>query len=236
MTIKPDRPKLTLPKRPVVQPVQSAESTESAETSVQTIPLIPPVKPIRSILKAKSLRIVIPAKPIQPITPFKPIQSVAPAKPVKAAKAVKTAKPQPNAKKEQLRLENIRLGLEAHAQKVAQFAKAKPPIQAYLTAKLALQETVLVDGVECLRPLMIGIHKQVFDLFKSRPDLQDCSNTVLNHIIGGVMENHTSKPQYLAGLLKFDHRFDFDGNPVGTVSDKHKSSAEKILSNINRAS
>lgn len=230
--IKPERPKLTLPKKTLTLPVQSTPSAEAAVDSADAAPL---VRPVRSILKAKSLRIVIPAKPVPVVAPVKPIKSASPAKPDKAdtpAKAAKAAKPPQDTKKEQLRLENIRRGSEAHARKVAQFAKAKPPIHAYLTEKLAQQEIVLVDGVECFRPLMLGIHKQIFALFKSQPELQDCSNTVIYHIVSEMLEKHVSKPQYLAGMLKFNERFDFDGNPTGEILDKHKIRAEKIISNI----
>ncbi len=38
-----------------------------------------------------------------------------------------------------------------------------------------------------------------------------------------------AQPRYLAGLLKFQDRFDFDGNPSGAVEDKHRARAEKAL-------
>ena len=106
--------------------------------------------------------------------------------------------------------------------------RAKPLVSAYFADKLVLRETVLIDGVECFRPLMIGTRKTVFALFKAHPDLQDCTNTVLNDLLSEVLDVHAAKPQYIAGLVKFNERFDLDGNPVDAISEQHKAAAIKM--------
>ena len=57
----------------------------------------------------------------------------------------------------------------------------------------------------------------------------DASNTLLIDLIKAALEPHVAKPPYLAGLLKFQDRFDLDGNAAGVVEDKHRARAEKAL-------
>lgn len=145
----------------------------------------------------------------------------------------KSAKNKQMKEKEKRRLENIRLASEASARNREQFAKARPIIKTYLSSKLIFQETVFIDDVECFRPLMIGIHKQVFNLFRADPELADCTNTVISKIINVFIIRHIKKPQYIAGMLKFDNRFDFDINPVEVISDEHKTRAVEMMQNLN---
>jgi hypothetical protein len=151
------------------------------------------------------------------------------------AKAVKTVKVQPVKKsgkpskpcpqKEQKRLENIRLNAEETARRKAQIEKAQPLFDAYIADKTVFQETLLIDDADCLRPLMIGARKAIFNFFKTHPDLQDCTNSVLNDLIAKVLRKHVAKPEYIAGLVKFNDRFDLDGKPVHAISEKHKDKA-----------
>lgn len=150
----------------------------------------------------------------------------APAVAVKPAPAVKREKPaKPIPEKERMRLENIRLNAEGYDRRKAQIERAKPLVNAYVADKTVLSETVLIDGVECFRPLMIGTRKTIFAFLKAHPALQDCTNTVLNDLISEVLEAHVATPQYIAGLVKFNERFDFDGTPVDAVLEKHKATA-----------
>lgn len=151
------------------------------------------------------------------------------AKPVPAKKPVnppkKKPKAQPNPDKEKIRLENIRINAEEVVRRKVQIEKAKPLMDAYFEKNPVFRESVLIDGVECLRPLMIGTRKSLFTLFKSNPELQDCTNTVLTDLISDALESHVAKPQYVAGLVKFNERFDLEGNPVEAIAEKHKAGA-----------
>ncbi len=149
-------------------------------------------------------------------------------------KPAKPAKTKQMEEKEKRRLENTKRNSEIAAKKREHLAKFKPLIDDYLSSKLILQETVLIDDVECFRPLMIGIHKQVFSFFRNKPELIDCSNRTIAEIISLFLSKHTETPQYIAGMLKFNNRFDFDKNPVGTMSDEHKAKAEKALEKLNK--
>jgi hypothetical protein len=167
--------------------------------------------------------------PVVTVTPA-PAKKPTPApvlKPVSAKKAVKPPKPLPE--KERLRLENIRINAEGYARRQAQIEKIKPLIDAYFAEKPVFREIVMVDGVECFRPLMIGARKVVFQFFKTQPEFQDYTNTVLNDLISERFEIHAAKPQYVAGLVKFNERFDLDGNPVDAISEKHKAKALVML-------
>lgn len=127
-----------------------------------------------------------------------------------------------------LRLANRLLNEEQHARRLAQIAKVQPFVDSYFSDKAILRETVFVDGVECFRPLVVGIGKTVFSWLRAQPETLGCSNILLNDLIELVLKPHVSKPQYLAGLLKFQERFDFDGNVAGEVLAKHKTRAEKL--------
>ena len=127
-----------------------------------------------------------------------------------------------------MRLENIRLNAEAYERRKAQVERAKPLIGAYIADKLIFRETVLIDGVECFRPLMIGIRKIIFEFLRAHLDIQDCTNTVLNNLISEALEAHVAKPQYINGLVKFNERFDLDGNPVDAISEQHNAAAIKM--------
>lgn len=94
------------------------------------------------------------------------------------------------------------------------------------------RETVLVDGVECFRPLAIGVHKTILAWLRQQPETLGCSNTLLIDLIKAALGPHVAKLPYLAGLLKFQDRFDLDGNAVGVVEDKHRARAEKAFRKI----
>lgn len=162
-------------------------------------------------------------KTIKIVNPVKAVKVVKAVKPEPVKKSVKPPKPIPQ--KELKRLENIKLNEEETSRRKAQIEKAKPLIDAYIADKNVFCDTVLIDGVECLRPLMIGARKIIFSFFKSHPDLQDCTNTVINDLLSEVLKAHVAKPEYVAGLVKFNERFDLDGNPVDAISEKHKATA-----------
>lgn len=126
------------------------------------------------------------------------------------------------------RLANQLMNEEQHARRLAQIAKVQPLVDSYFSDKAILRETVFVDGVECFRPLVVGVGKTVFAWLRAQPETLDCSNILLNDLIELVLKPHVSKPQYLAGILKFQERFDLAGNVAGEVLGKHKFHAEKV--------
>lgn len=90
---------------------------------------------------------------------------VAPAEtpqPAKDAKPAKLSPQEAKAAKEARAVANRLLGLALAARRRACSEKVKPLLVAYLSDKAILRVTVLVDGVECLRPLAVGIHKSIF--------------------------------------------------------------------------
>lgn len=165
--------------------------------------------------------------PLAPVTP-----GVEPAVPVdlpQPAQAAKFAKPSP---KEAQTAANRLLNEEQRARRLAHSEKVTPLVEAYCSDQALFRETVLVDGVECFRPLAIGVHKTILAWLRQQPETLGCSNTLLIDLIKAALGPHVAKPPYLAGLLKFQDRFDLDGNAVGVVEDKHRARAEKVLRKI----
>jgi hypothetical protein len=135
----------------------------------------------------------------------------------------------PQAEKAKRHLENSQLNAEAFARRKAQIEKVKPLVYAYFAENLIFHQTVFVDGVECLRPLAVGVRKIIFAFFKTQPEFQDCTNTVINDLISEVLGEHTRNPKYLLGLLKLNNRFDLEGNVFSPITPIHKLKAEKII-------
>lgn len=169
------------------------------------------------------------AEPVATITPVVAVQ-VEPIKPVESVKSVKKLPKQLPKDVKAARLAqteaNRILGEEQHKQKLAHLAKVKPFFDEFISSKAIFNETIIVDDVECFRPLMIGVRKVILDFIKSQPDFQDCTNTTINNLIEKKFKYHTERPRYINGLLKFNERFDLNGNPVGVISEKHKAKAQ----------
>lgn len=127
--------------------------------------------------------------------------------------------------KEQRKLDNTKINAEKSAHKEVQFKKTQPLVHAYFSRKLIFQESVLIDGIECFRPLMIGASKIVFQHLRAQ--IEDCSNVLLRNLMKESFISHCEKPKYIYGLLKFNERFDLDGNAVGKISEKEKIMAIK---------
>ena len=134
-------------------------------------------------------------------------------------KVSKAAKPSAQAVKAARAEANRLLNEEQQARRAAQLLTMAPIVQAYLNDQPVMRDTV-VDGVECLRPLVIGVHKTFLAQLLSLPEAQGCSNTVITDLIKAVMEAHVRKSQYMHGLLKFPHRFDLEGNPADVIGDE----------------
>ena len=89
----------------------------------------------------------------------------------------KKPKPPSRAEIHARRLANQRMNEEQHARRLVQVAKVQPLVDAYFSDKSILSETVLLDGVECFRPLAIGIHNTVLDWLRAQPETVGCSQT-----------------------------------------------------------
>ena len=164
--------------------------------------------------------------------PAEPVQPAEPAKPVEPAKAAKQSPNEAQAAKEARAAANRLLGQELADRRRAYSEKLKPLLEAYFSDKAILRETVLIDGVECLRPLAVGIHKTIFAWLREQPDAQGASNTLLMDLIKAVLGLHVAQPKYLAGLLNCQDRFDLDGNATGVVKDKQRERAEKAWKKV----
>lgn len=172
------------------------------------------------------------AQPTEPVKAAEPIVHAVPPPPTKA---VKLSPQQAKAAKDARAEANRLLGQELAARRRACSEKVKPLLEAYLSDKAILRETVLVDGVECLRPLAVGIHKTIFAWLREQPDAQGASNTLLMDLIKAVLGPHVAQPRYLAGLLNCQDRFDFDGAVADPVADKQKARAEKAWRKLQQA-
>ena len=184
-------------------------------------PVLPPVVDVPVPVVVPDVKVPIPMVKVK--TKAK-VKAKVPVSVVKAPRKKPVAQVDAAAK----RLANQLINEEQHARRLAQVAKVQPLVDSYFSDKVILRETVVVDGVECLRPLVVGIGKIVLAWLRTQPETLGCSNILLNDLIGLVLKPHVLKPQYLAGILKFNERFDFSGNVVGEVSTKHKKHAEKF--------
>ena len=180
---------------------------------------------MRPTLTLKKKPAPAPLAPVSPqAEPVQPAVSVEPAEPVKP---VKQSPKEAQEAKEARTAANRLLNQEQHARRLAQWDQFKPLVEAYVADHPMFNQTVWVEGVECFRPLAIGVHKTILAWLREQPEALGCSNTLLIDLIKTTLEPHVAKPHYLAGLLKFQHRFDLDGNAAGVVEDKHKARAEK---------
>ena len=189
-------------------------------------------KPAPAVPQAPAPVVAVTPDPIPPVEPVAPTVSVAPTEPAPPAKS-KPAKPSfkevqaAKEAKEARAAANRLLNEEQHARRLAQWDQVKPLVDAYCSDQPLLRETVLVDGVECFRPLAVGVHKTILAWLREQPQTLGCSNILLTDLIKAALAPHVAKPPYLAGLLKFQDRFDLDGHVAGVVEDKHRARAQK---------
>ena len=184
---------------------------------------------MRPTLTLKKKSSTTPAVSATPDAQAEPVQPAEPAKPVEPAKAAKQSPNEAQAAKEDRAAANRLLNQEQHARRLAQWDQLKPLVDAYVADHPLFNQTVWVEGVECFKPLAIGIHQMILTWLREQPEALDCSNSLLTDLIKAALEPHVIKPAYLAGLLKFQDRFDLDGNPKGAVKDKHRARAEKAF-------
>jgi len=71
-------------------------------------------------------------------------------------------------------------------------------------------------------PLSLSIHKEILGYRSENPDL---SCRLLNE----ALKRHVTGYGYLYGMQKHAHRYDLDGNKVGTVSAIHRAWAKNTL-------
>lgn len=148
--------------------------------------------------------------------------------PAQAAESPKASK----AAKEARANANRLLNEEQKSLRAAQMLKLEPVVRNYLLNQPLVRDTVLLDGVEYLRPLAIGVHKTILAYLRSLPEAENCSNTVINALVKSVMEAHVAKLQYRQGLLKFPHRFNLDGSQADIIGDKQRAIIQKLLNKL----
>lgn len=163
---------------------------------------------------------------VQPAEPAKPVEPAKAAKPsfkeVQAAKEAKEARAAANRLLAQERAASRRAGTE----------RVKPLLDAYWADQAILHDTVLIDGVECLKPLAVGTHKTILAWLRAQPQAEGCSNTLLYDLVKDLLEPHVAKPHYLAGLLHCPDRFHLDGSVARPVAEPHKARARKVLKKV----
>lgn len=166
---------------------------------------------------------------MRPILTLKKKPSPVPPSPLEPVSATQSAKPSSQEAKQARLAANRLVNEELRARRRAGAERLQPLVDAYVAGHPLFNQTVWVDGVECFKPLAIGIHQMILTWLREQPEALDCSNSLLTDLIKAALEPHVIKPAYLAGLLKFQDRFDLDGNPKGAVKDKHRTRAEKAL-------
>ena len=152
--------------------------------------------------------------------------------PAKAPESSKKLKPIPNAEKELKKQKNIQHEAELSARKREQIEKLTPIVRAYFASKPIMAEIIEIDSVACLKPLAVGIHKTIIATLQAQPEFQDCSRTTLHQMLAKVLNGHTSRPEYLAGVLNFAQRYGIDGESNGEVTEKHKADASKRTGSV----
>jgi hypothetical protein len=184
---------------------------------------------MRPILTLKKKPSPVPPSPLEPVAESAPSSLAAPAALPEPVNAAQPAKPSSQEAKQAQVAANRLVNEELRARRRAGAERIKPMVDAYVADHPMFNQTVWVEGVECLRPLAIGVHKTILAWLREQPEALGCSNTLLIDLIKAALEPHVIKPPYLAGLLKFQHRFDLDGNATGVVEDKHRARVERAL-------
>lgn len=184
---------------------------------------------MRPILTLKKKPSSVPPLPLESVAESAPSSLAAPAAPPEPVNATQPAKPSPQEAKQARVAANRLVNEELRARRRAGAERLQPLVDAYVAEHPLFHQTVWVDGVECFKPLAIGIHKAILTWLRQQPEALGCSSSLLIDLIRSALESHVIKPAYLAGLLKFQDRFDLDGNPNGVVKDKHRARAEKAL-------
>lgn len=170
------------------------------------------------------------AKASKPATePAAPAQTTdQPAPTAKAAKAKKPTPEERKAAKDAQTEANRRLNEEQRARRAAQGRKLRPFVKSHIYSYAVMSDTVQVDDVECLRPLALGVHKIFFAQVRAMPESEGCSNLLIADAIKSVMYAHVAKPQYLNGMLKFEHRFTLEGNPAEPIDEGQRTRAQEM--------
>lgn len=184
---------------------------------------------MRPILTLKKKPSSVPPLPLESVAESAPSSLAAPAARPEPVNATQPAKPSPQEAKQARLAANRLVNEELRSRRRAGAERLQPLVDAYVAEHPLFHQTVWVEGVECLKPLAIGVHKAILTWLREQPEALDCSKTLLLDLIKAALEPHVIKPEYLAGLLKFQDRFDLDGNPNGVVKDKHRARAQKML-------
>ena len=162
----------------------------------------------------------------EPATPAQTADQSAPT--AKAAKAKKPTPEERKAAKDAQTEANRRLNEEQRARRAAQGRKLRPFVKSHIYSYAVMSDTVQVDDVECLRPLALGVHKIFFAQVRAMPESEGCSNLLISDAIKSVMHAHVAKPQYLSGMLKFEHRFTLEGNPAEPIDENQRARAQEM--------
>lgn len=177
--------------------------------------------------------VAVQPEPAPPVAPAASVVSTAPAQPVaQPAKAAKPSFKEVQAAKEARAAANRLLAQELSARRRAGTERLKPLLDAYWADQAILHDTILIDGVECLRPLAVGVHKTLLAWLRAQPQAEGCSNTLLYDLVKDLLEPYVAKPHYLAGLLHCPDRFHLDGSVARPVAEPHKARARKVLKKV----
>lgn len=199
----------------VVNVAQSPKAYQADKAAQQAAP-----KPTKVKLAKASKPATEPATPAQ--------TTDQPAPTAKAAKAKKPTPEERKAAKDAQTEANRRLNEEQRARRAAQGRKLRPFVKSHIYSHAVMSDTVQVDDVECLRPLALGVHKIFFAQVRAMPESEGCSNLLITDAIKSVMHAHVAKPQYLSGMLKFEHRFTLEGNPAEPIDEGQRARAQEM--------
>ena len=199
----------------VVNVAQSPKAYQADKAAQQAAP-----KPTKVKLAKASKPATEPATPAQTTD-----------QPAPTAKAAKAKKPTPEERKaaQDAQTEaNRRLNEEQRSRRAAQGRTLRPFVKSHIYSHAVMSDTVQLDDVECLRPLALGVHKIFFAQVRAMPESEGCSNLLITDAIKSVMYAHVAKPQYLNGMLKFEHRFTLEGNPAEPIDEGQRTRAQEM--------
>lgn len=86
-------------------------------------------------------------------------------------------------------------------------------------------EAVVVDGVECCKPLATRIHKKIIENLQAFPEMADVPASWILPMVRWFLTPYTAQLQYQQGLAHIPHRYDLQGNPVGEVTQEDREAA-----------
>jgi hypothetical protein len=129
-------------------------------------------------------------------------------------------------KKLAIRFAAEQLRAEQRAKRMAHIELIRPLLAKYLLNNKVLNETVVIDGIECHYPLALETRKMICAALRTMPECPvDCSTSVLVDVVSEVLSIHTAQRTYQNGLIRLVERKTLAGEVKGAVTPKERAKA-----------